>query len=367
MWVKPFEVCFLGLHRDGTVQRVFGTVETTLGQPATQVVGLSWPVVVEKYADEPVRRGLNDAWRAIAAEGVAPAHWPAYLPFRTGVSARLRPVADDPAIAFAVQLSTQVGCGLDDLLGHSMAQVMERVVRLGRHVFRGVDGPLTDKQVKEVGSVVGYTENLKQLLEDLRSEVLTPFTTAPLALSLDKLLTFSEHDFSANRRVATHELTISCQWSSASVYCYPAIRDIVRRLLETLITGIAPKSAIKLSDRAALPESNVASAPAVPAEQKEGGTSPVPATLPDPTVRVEIRYRSQEPALEVAQRIEPLSLLDPTRFGPVRPIQSLITAAHSCLKPVNGQVWAEPCQADDATACVVVQLPRWRAPAPTGD
>jgi hypothetical protein len=346
-----------------------GTVDTILAQPPGEVVGLSWPVLVEKYADEAVRRGLNDAWRAMAGQGVAPAHWPPYLPFRSGVSARLRAVQDDPNIAFAVQLSTQVGCGLDDFLGHSMSQVMERVVRLGRHVFRGVDGPLTDKQVKEVGSVVGYTENLKQLLEDMRSEVLTPFTTAPLALSLAKLLTFSEQDFSSNRRVVTHELSVSYQWSSESVYCYPAVRDIIRRLLETLIVGISAQSTIKLSDRAASPDQKGTITPPTPTEaqtqQVAAPSAPAaPQEQPDQTVRVEIRYRSQEPALQVEQRIEPLDLLDPARFGPVKPIQSLITAAHSCLKPVSGQVWAEPCQAEDATACVVLLLPRWRGPAP---
>lgn len=336
VWIKPFDVCFLGLHSDGTVRHVLGPVDTILTQPPAQILGLSWSTLVERYADEPVRRGLNYAWQAIAGQGVAPAYWPPYLPFRSGVSACLRPVQDDPIIAFAAQLSTQVGCRLDDLFGHSMTQVMERVVRLGQHVFRGIDGPLTDKQVKEVGSVVGYTENLKQLLEDMRSELFAPLTVAPIPLSLSNLLTFSERDFS-NRRVVTHQLSIHCQWSSVTVYCYPAVRDTVRRLLESLVVGIALQSAIKLSDH---------------------------VENQDQTVRVEIRYRSQEPALQVDHRIEPLALFDPARFGPVKPIQGLVTAAQSCLKPVNGQVWAEPCQAEDANASIVLLLPRWQGPVP---
>ena len=60
------------------------------------------------------------------------------------------------------------------------------------------------------------------------------------------------------------------------------------------------------------------------------------------------------------RRIEPTVLSDPGRFRPIRTIDGLVTAAQARLKPVNGRVWAEPCQDTGVTARIVLALPRWK-------
>lgn len=331
-WIKPFNEVFLGLDQGGVIRRVFGMAEAVLGISPDQISGSTWTEFIEKYASDPARLGLKHAWLAVAEQRVMAEHCPAYFPFKHGVSIRLRRVQDEPGLSLVAHLSTDTGCGLDSLIGQSVLDAMDHVVRLNQHMFRGVDGPLTDKQVKEVGSAISGAANVKQLLEDLRSEVFSPFVVAPLPYTLSELLAFSGHDFSS-RRVATHQLTIRCNWSAERVYCYSMLRDVVRRLLEALISGVAPQSTITLSDRLD--------------EQEQ-------------VVRAEIRYFSQEPSLVVERRMEPLALSDPARFGPVRPIQSLVTTIQSCLRPVGGKVWVEPCPEENAMACIRITLPRWR-------
>jgi hypothetical protein len=79
------------------------------------------------------------------------------------------------------------------------------------------------------------------------------------------------------------------------------------------------------------------------------------------TVQVQIEYTSLEPALQVAERIEPLALSDPARLDSMGAVQRLITAAHACLRPVNGRAWAEPHQ---DSARIVLDLPRWNGALP---
>jgi len=270
---------------------------------------------------------------AIARHAIAPGYWPSYVPFKTGVVARLRAVDDDPAVPFAVHLSSRCEGDLDTLIGTHVLEAMDRVVRLSQHIFRGTEGPLTDRQVKDISHIVSNAESARQLLENLRAEVLVPANIAPRPYLLTDLFTFSERDFT-NRRILTHQLAIKCNLSSEVVYCHSTIHDVVWHVLDTLIAGITVQSTITLSDR--VDEHHRA-------------------------VEVQIEYHSEEPALKVESRLDPLALPDPARFALVKPVQRLVTAARSCLRPVNGHAWAEP--VSDTTARIILLLPHWSEPA----
>ena len=174
---------------------------------------------------------------------------------------------------------------------------------------------------------VTRAEHTKQLLEDLRAAVLLPAVSAPMPHALNSLFAFSARDFT-HRRITTQQLTIGLNLSAEAVYCHETIRDVVRRILDTLLAGITASTAITVNN-----------------------------VVEEDTVRVEIEYSSQEADLQVKQRIEPLTLLDPMRLESIGMVQRLVTTAQACLQPVNGQAWAEP---HEKAARIVLVLPRWK-------
>ncbi|HVO70115.1 MAG TPA: hypothetical protein VMT24_08720, partial [Aggregatilineaceae bacterium] len=278
VWLRPFGEMFLGLDASAVIQRVIGANPGIVSRPVEDLRGASWQEFITRFAGESARDGLRYVWRAVARRGIAPDYWPLYVPFKTGVIARLRAVDGDPAISFAVHLSSSSECHLDSLIGTHALEAVDRMVRLGQHVFRGTDGPLTDLQVREIGGIVNNAEYARQLLEDLRAEVFTPANVAPRPYRLTDLFSFSEHDFTSHR-IVTHQLAITCHLSSEVVYCHPTIHDVTWRILSTLIAGIAVQSAVILSDQVG--------------ERAQA-------------VLVQIEYHSEEPALEVECRLDPL-------------------------------------------------------------
>jgi hypothetical protein len=331
-WLKPVGDVFLGLNASAVIQRVVGEVERVPSLSAQQIQGLTWQQFVQRYADESAQVGLDVAWIALAEKRVAPAYWPPYLPFKPGVVVRLRPVEDDPNMTFVAHLSTAGEYELlNALIGTHLLGVMDYTIRVGEHLFRGVDGPLTDLQVQAVGDIINSAGHTRQLLEDLRAAALLPAVSAPQPYSLKNLFAFSSRDFT-NRRITTQRLTIHIDLPSDVVYCHDSIRDVVRRALDTLLTVITAETAITMS-----------------------------SMVEEETVQVKIEYASQEPAFQVAQRIEPLDLSDPARLETMSVVQRLVTAAQACLKPVSGRAWAEPHQ--DVIRLVLV-LPRWKGALP---
>ncbi len=331
-WLKPVGEVFLGLNTSAVIRRVVGVIEIVPGLAALQLQGLTWQQFVKHYADETAQAGLNAAWIALAERRVAPAYWPPYLPFKTGVIVRLRPIEDDPIISFVAHLSTAGEYDLlNTLIGTHLLDVMDRTVRIGQHLYKGVDGPLTDLQVKSIGGIITSAEHTAQLLEDLRAAVLLPAKASPQPHTLSSLLTFSARDF-VHHRITTHQLTIRAELSTDAVYCHGTIRDVVRHTLDILLAAIAPQTAIVISSAAR-----------------------------EDTIQIQIDYSTLEPTLQVAQRIEPLALTDPARLDTMSTIQRLVTAAQACLKPVNGRAWAEPHQ---DCARIVLVLPCWKGPPP---
>jgi hypothetical protein len=332
-WLKPVGDVFLGLNTSAVIRRVVGVIEIVPSLSVLQIQGLTWPQFVEHYADETARAGLKIAWIAMSEQRVAPAHWPPYLPFKTGVVVRLRPIQDDPIISFVAHLSTAGEYDLlNALMGTHLLDVMDRTIRVGQHLYRGGDGPLTDLQVKSLGGIITSAEHTKQLLEDLRAAVLLPAAAAPRPYPLSSLFSFSARDFT-HHRITTQQLTIRSELSSEVVYCHQTIHDVTWHALNILLAAIMPQTAIVLSSAAE-----------------------------EETVQIQIEYSSQESVLQVTQRIEPLGLSDPARLDSMGTVQRLVTAAQACLNPVSGRAWAEPRQ--DTTRMILV-LPRWRGSLPS--
>jgi hypothetical protein len=334
LWLRPFGDLFLGLDTSAVIQRVVGANRGVANWPSDSIRGLSWQEFITRFADESARDGLRYVWLAVARHAVAPGCWPPYVPFKTGVIARLRAIDDVPDIPFAVHLSSSSECHLDTLIGTCALEAVDRMVRLGQHVFRGTDGPLTDPQVREIGSMVSTAEHARQLLEDLRAEAFIPANVAPRPYPLTDLFTFSERDFT-NRRIETHQLGVTCRLSSEVVYCHPTIHDVTWHILDTLIAGIAAQSTVTLSDR---------------------------VNEVDRMVQLMVDYHSEEPALGVECRLDPLVLIDPARFAPAKLVQRLVTAAQFCLNPVHGRAWAEP--VSGSSVRINLLLPRWSEPVP---
>ncbi len=333
--MHPFGCAFLGLDRAGVVRRGFGTVQLTPGHPfyAAELVNRSWQDVVTQHAGAPARKGLHDLWLATAGGYVAPGYWPGAVPFGPGIIARLRPVSDDP-VAFAVHLSAEAGCKLDTVIGTHTLEALQRAIRLGHHIHRGADGPLTDLQVKDITAIVGKLELAWQFLDDLQVEIVTPTVTAPRPCSLSELLAFSENDF-ASHRLITHRLRIQNNLSAQIVYCPPALRAGVEHIIATLLGVITAESAITLSDQ-------------VNDEER--------------AIEVGIHFRSQEPSVKVTGRIDPLALADPARFEAMSSVLRLVTAAQSRLAPVQGRAWADACSDAPGAACITLRLPSWQKP-----
>lgn len=331
-WIRPFGDVFLGVERDGRIQHVVGDATMMLAVPAEQVVGMSWADFVERHADSIAREGLLAAWQAMMEGYVAAEHWAVFLPFKTGVVCRLRLLDDTARGPLAVHLSVGEECNLDAMVSTQMLDAVDRLVRLSQQVFRGQVGPLTDAQVKEVGTILSHADYMQQMLTDMRAEMWMPSTLPPLPQALADLLTFAERDF-RERRVTTHRLGIDYAWSAVEVYCHADLRGVVKQILQTLFLAVTAETQVTLTDS---------------------------GERFDDTVRVTIRYHSDELELRVNRYVEPLALSDPGRLRALTPLQRLVTSAHACLKPVAGRAWAEPDEGDDATAAIVLVLPRWR-------
>jgi hypothetical protein len=244
---------------------------------------------------------------------------------------RLRPIEDDPIVSFVAHLSTAGEYDLlNELIGTHLLEVMDRTIRAGQQLFRGEEGPLTDMQVKNVGGIINSAEHTRQLLEDLRAAVLLPAILAPQPHAINGLLAFSARDF-VHHRITTQQLSISINLSPEAVYCHATIRNTVRRILDTLLAG----------SRHRLPSRS-------------------PTRLRRHSPRAD-PYRSQDPALHVPQRIEPLTLSDPARLESMGMVQRLVAATQACLKPVNGRAWAEP---HEDGGCIALVLPRWKGTLP---
>jgi hypothetical protein len=332
IWLKPLGDVFLGLNTSAVIRRVFGFIEIAPTLNAAQLPGLPWHDFVAHYADPSAQDGLLYAWQAMAKEHVARAYWPLYLPFKQGVIARMRPVVDDPVIAFAIHLSPVTEYNLVDLISEPVLGVMDRMIATSQQIFSGVGGPLTDRQVKDIGLIVNHAEHTRQLLRDLRAEVLLPATTPPMPYAVAELFAFAAGDF-AHRRITTQRLSIQSHLSTEMVYCQPVVREVAHYMIDTLLACIVSESTVTLSDTV-----------------DEDAQA----------VQIGIQYQSREPALQVKTRLDPLELSDPVRLSRMRSIQQLVTAAQSRLKPVNGRAWAEPIADVEHTARIVLVLPRWK-------
>lgn len=330
-WLRVFDDVFLGLDDLAVIRRAAGASERLLGTPLDALKNTTWMDFVQTYASEPLQDGLRYVWQAMMQGRVAPAYWPGCLAFKPGVTAGLQPVEDDPVVSLAVHLFVGVEHRLDKLIGDGALGAVERLTRLSQHLFSGAAGPLTDLQVEEMEKVLNNAQFIRQLLGDLRTELLTPTLSVPLPHRLMSLFAFSKSDFT-DRRLITHRLDIHHTLSDDTVYCLGSIRDVVRRILGTLISGIAAESVIAL----------------VGDTGQEGDT-----------IRVEIRYQSDEPGLRVTQRIKPLALSDPVRLQPMRAAERLVNSAQAHLWSVNGRAWAEPVPDKDTAARLVLVLPRW--------
>lgn len=336
-WIAPFGDVFIGLNNAAVIRRVIGAVEIPSTLEALQIHGLTWSEFVKHFAAADAQVGLQHLWLAVAEQHVVPAHWPAVVPFKPGVVVRLRAVDGDPIINYACHLAPAEEHNLDVLIGAQTLNVTQHLIQLSQNVFRGVHGPLTDSQVKAVRGIVTIAETVNHLLHDLRTEVIAPANTAPLPYPLKELFTFSTRNFPTIRRITTHELSLtSTLTDEVKVYGYRTVRDITRRMLETLLGGIVPRSAITITNTI----------------QTEG------------TVQVTITYQAQEPALRAAQRIVPVPLFAVERFQAASPLQGLITTMQSFVAPTNGQVWAEPVPDKPNTMQVCICLPHWRENKP---
>lgn len=328
-WLKPFDDVFLGLDASAVIQQVVGMIDPG---PGSAVQGLTWPQFVQQYAHESFREGLKIAWIAMAEKRVAPPHWSHVLPFKAGMIVRLRPIEGDPGLSFAAHLSTAGAYNLlNTLFGIHLFDAMDRTVHIGQHLYRGVDGPLTDLQVKTIGEMINCAGYTRQLLKDLRAAVLLPAVATPLPYSLRSLLAFSSQDFS-NRRITTQQLAIHSDLAAEAVYCHDSIRDVIRHVLEMLFTAITPQTTITVS-----------------------------STVEEDNVLVKVEYISQEPAFLVDRRFELLELSDPARPESMTTIQRLVMGAQACLKPVGGRAWAEP---DRGIMRLALVLPRWKGTLP---
>jgi hypothetical protein len=332
-WIHPFgNLLFLGLDRAGTIRRVAGACEPLLGSPAADLQGMAWGDFIRRCAAESARTGLHYAWLAITQSCVAAAHRPASLPVKPRITACLRPVEQDPEITFALQIASGPDHDLDVLLGRNTLETAQRLTALSQHVFRGADGPLTDLQVQDIGSILNSADYIELLLEVMHAAIVRPLVSAPQPYSIRTLFTFSENEFS-DRRALTHLLRIRAELPDVLVYCQDDLRDLVQRILHQLIANISAESAIILTT---CPGDN------------------------DHTISFEIKFHSAESELRIERFTHPVELLDPSQFDRTHIIERLVTTAQAYLRPVNGRVWAEPVFEAGVTARIVLVLPRWK-------
>lgn len=333
-WIAPFGDRFIGLDENATIRRAIGAFTIPPATGIEHLHGLPWRDFVTHFAAPDAQAGLRHLWHAIAEARVAPDFWPAVVPFAAEAVARLRRVSGDPDITYAVHIQPALQCSLDTLIGTQTPDATQRLIQLAQNLARGMHGPLTDSQVETVNTITTLSEAIDRLLDDLRTAITMPATQAPLPHAVNTLLAFAEHDFAAIRRISVQRLGLRVDLpDDVRVYCYPAMRDVVRGILERLLEGIEAQSTITLTS------------------QQETSD----------TVRIAIAYNARTPALYSTSPVHPLDLGDAARFQPSTVLQRLVTTAQAHVSPVNGQVWAKPTRDDDAHNMQIgIILPRWK-------
>jgi hypothetical protein len=338
-WLSVFDDIFLGIDDEAIIRQVIGRIDRLGEHSPDAIKGQSWYDFVLRHADETAHWGLRSAWLAIAERQVAPTFWPVILPFRSGMTARLSPIEtdSDSDISFAVQLcANNVYQRLAVLSSAPAVDLLARQVQISTQVFRGITGPLTDSQIKDIRRIVINTKNLKQLVDDIQAEIINPAVMAPVPQRLRDTLQLCEEDFQ-NRRIATHQLRIRCSLSTEIVYCLPVLLTVIHRIATQLFASITSESTIVLSDT-------------VDSENQ--------------AIRLSIAYHTQNPALKADRRIDPVDLADPRRLADPHLVERLVTTARACLAPVNGHAWAEPWAVSGANSRFVLVLPLWQGPIP---
>lgn len=338
-WLGPFDDIFLGLDHTAVIRRVTGMSPALLNIRPDELAGTSWEDFVQQHAAEPARAALLLIWPAVVEKHVDAAYWPPCWPFRPGAVVKVAPVLSDPAVRLAVHLAPSSLAALHHLIGDHALDVMARLTRLVRHVYGGVDGPLTDLQVRHLGGMLGSAESALQMLEDLHALMLLPTVIGPLPRTLSDLLQFDPRDF-VDRRLITHRLQIVYDLPlDEQVYCYGNLRQAVFHTLTALIAGVTAESVIRLA---------AVSQPTMP------------------VIQVTIDFASHDPELAVAARVDPVGLEKQKQQAPLRTLVRLLSSLQACVMPVGGQVWAES-GSESGQARIVLMLPRWQKLVQTGD
>lgn len=338
-WIAPFGDAFIGLNREGIIRRVIGAIAIPPAFPFLQVQGLTWQEFIQHFADPAAHAGLEALWQAVAGGAVAEAYWPPMVPFKTGTVVRLRPVAEDSIVAYAAHLALAAQAHLDTLITSTLQDAAYRLVGLSQSISRGVHGPLTDSQVCAIGTILTLSQNVSQVLDSVRTEFTAPTTSAPLPHDLAALLAFTLNDFDSIPRIRTHQLRLeSALPSGTQVYCYAALRDVVRHALTVLLGAINAETAIVLR---------------------------LQVLDPERAVQLQLEYQTQEPALSSSERLQAVNWRQTQPVNPSTALQQLVNALQSYVYPLGGRAWAEPlAQAEPSAMQLCVVLPRWK-PTPS--
>ncbi len=126
-WLNSFDDIFLSLDNSAAIQQMIGKEDFFAGP----VGGLAWQDFIRRYADSQAIEGLRCGWMAIVERRVAPDHWPAAFPFRSGWVVSLRPVEDQ---GVAAHIFPSPLYALEAVVCQPMLDSAEHLVRLShRH------------------------------------------------------------------------------------------------------------------------------------------------------------------------------------------------------------------------------------------
>lgn len=352
-WFDIFDTLVLALDADGIIQQAQGHLPDLPTISAAKLPGLHWDAFVAEHAAAPMRAGLRSVWRAVSDGWVDANCLPEYVPVNGPVVARLVKLArsDYPVgvrlfAATANILATPVEAGI--------LPATSRMLRLSQQVLRGVNGPLTDAQVRAVGDIVDTAAHVQMSIEVLQSLLLLPLRSAPLPQPLAELVQFRETDFNV-RRITTQRLTLAYvpdadRFGATGVYCYVQVRSIIKRILELLWSGIAVESAIHVQQEEPLPHV---------ATQNYAATENQDTTA---LVQVSIAFAPHELELQVERDFapQPLDTLPDSTAPGITALARLVTVLNGCLSPLGCRAWIDaPGRASDMPH-IRFTIPRWQ-------
>ncbi|MEP7285890.1 MAG: hypothetical protein ABI947_08995 [Chloroflexota bacterium] len=323
--LHAFGEAILVIDRNRKVSNALGNTQSIFGQMPSAIVGQTWRDLVQQATPE-VIDGLYWVIEAAFDRCISPQFLPPLLPFKANLIVRLA-ILDTQQVALRFLFTGTHS--VETLFYKDLRSALTSTVGFTDVLLKGIDGPLTDLQVEDLGVIHNNAQFAQHLVEDWRNQFVKPLLVAPVPVAAAQLLTLHADDL-PRRKLASYGLTIEQKTlPDVMLYSSGAIRLALINLIRVLPQYLVKQSQIEVAVQVA-----------------------------DDLLEVHLRYRATDNGMKAAQYIAPVDLFQRHSIKYAGRLQMLVSAAHAQLAPYGCSAWALPIEGTAITE-LIMTVPLW--------